>query len=114
MSSRARPQPISLGSSAASTTEGMSMVLVEAMALGVPVVTTDCPGGVSFVVDGGRCGLLVPVGNSQAMASALVALLRKSPMRDELVAAGRARAPEFSPRHVAARYAALAEVWARN
>src|SRR5207245_1135681 len=82
----------------ASTTEGMSMVLVEAMALGVPVVTTDCPGGVSFVVDGGRCGLLVPVGNSQAMASALVALLRKSPMRDELVAAGRARAPEFSPR----------------
>jgi len=98
----------------ASTTEGMSMVLVEAMALGVPVVTTDCPGGVSFVVDGGRCGLLVPVGDPLAMASALVALLRKSPMRDELVAAGQARAPEFSPRQVAARYAALAEVWARN
>ena len=58
--------------------------------------------------------LSVLFGDPQAMASALVALLRKSPMRDELVAAGRARAPEFSPRHVAARYAALAEVWARN
>lgn len=98
----------------ASTTEGMSMVLVEAMALGVPVVATDCPGGVPFVVDGGRCGRLVPVGDPQAMASALVALLRKSQMRDELIAAGRARAAEFSPRMVASRYAALAEVCAKR
>jgi glycosyltransferase involved in cell wall biosynthesis len=98
----------------ASTTEGMSMVLVEAMALGVPVVATDCPGGVPFVVDGGRCGLLVPVDDPHAMASALVALLRKSRIRDELIAAGRARASEFSPRMVASRYAALAEVWAKR
>jgi glycosyltransferase involved in cell wall biosynthesis len=98
----------------ASTTEGMSMVLVEAMALGVPVIATDCPGGVSFVVDGGRCGLLVPVGDAQAMASGLVALLRNSHMRDELVAAGRARASEFSPSVVASRYAALAEVCAKQ
>jgi hypothetical protein len=48
------------------------------------------------------------------MASALVALLRKSRIRDELIAAGRARASEFSPRMVASRYAALAEVWAKR
>jgi glycosyltransferase involved in cell wall biosynthesis len=98
----------------ASTTEGMPMVLVEAMALGVPVVATDCPGGVPFVVDGGRCGQLVPVGDPEAMASALVAAVRESPMRDERIAAGRARAPEFSPPRVASRYAALAQAWAKN
>jgi hypothetical protein len=35
-------------------------------------------------------------------------------MRDERIAAGRARAPEFSPPRVASRYVALAQAWAKN
>jgi glycosyltransferase involved in cell wall biosynthesis len=91
----------------ASTTEGMGMVLMEAMALGTPVVTTDSPGGAGYVVDGGRCGLLVPVGDAAAMADAIVQLVEDRELRERLVTAGRARAAQFSAREIAHRYIAL-------
>lgn len=51
--------------------EGMGMVLVEAMLLGKPVVATDCPIGPREVLDGGKAGLLTPVGDAQALAEAI-------------------------------------------
>lgn len=56
-----------------SNTEGLPTVLIEALALDVPVVSTDCPSGPREILDSGRLGRLVPVGDSAAMADALLA-----------------------------------------
>src|SRR5947209_19353481 len=59
----------------ASEFEGFGVVLAEALALGATVVATDCPSGPREILDDGRRGSLVPVGDVEALASALAAAL---------------------------------------
>jgi glycosyltransferase involved in cell wall biosynthesis len=92
----------------ASTTEGAPMVLVEAMACGVPVVSTDCPVGPREILEDGQSGLLVPMNDAPAMATAVAEVLRDGDLRERLIAAGRRRAQDFSPEAVAGAYLRLA------
>jgi glycosyltransferase involved in cell wall biosynthesis len=75
--------------------EAFGLVLLEAMASGVPVVATEV-GGVPEVLDGGRAGLLVPYGDARGLAAALQRLLTERSLVGQLVVAGRARAERYS------------------
>lgn len=86
-----------------SLSEGFGYVLAEAMALGIPVVSSDAAGPAD-ILDGGRHGTLVPAGDDEALATGLLALLRDEPRRRELAERGRARAEEFGVEPVLARY----------
>jgi glycosyltransferase involved in cell wall biosynthesis len=83
--------------------EGFGNVLVEAMACGTPVISTDCPYGPAEILDGGRFGRLVPVGDAAALARAMRATLEAPPSREVLLD----RAAEFEVARVADQYVDL-------
>jgi glycosyltransferase involved in cell wall biosynthesis len=71
-----------------SQNEGTPVSLIEAMAAGVPVVSTDV-GGVSDVVSHGETGWLVPAGDPAALAQGIERLLKDPELRRRLAAAAR-------------------------
>jgi glycosyltransferase involved in cell wall biosynthesis len=84
------------------------MVLVEAMAFGTPAVSTDCPGGPSFLLDRGRFGELVPMEDPRAMSAAIAGVVTDGARRDSFIGLGPQRAREFAPTRIAERYLELA------
>jgi glycosyltransferase involved in cell wall biosynthesis len=90
-----------------SRSEGMPLALLEAMACGVPPVATRV-GGVPEVVAGGA-GLLVPPGDADALAAALVRVLRDPGLAAELGQAAHRRAQAFSSASSEAAYERLYE-----
>lgn len=76
--------------------EGMPNALLEAMAVGVPVISTDCPcGGPKTAIRNDREGLLVPCGNSERMSEAISTILSDRVLQEEMSKAERARANDF-------------------
>jgi glycosyltransferase involved in cell wall biosynthesis len=75
-----------------SVSEGLPTVLIEALACGAPVVSTDCPSGPREILEGGRFGKLVAVGDVQGLACAMEEVLKNPPDGE----AARQRAMDFS------------------
>ena len=93
------PFPVIAGAGAFALTsvrESFGNVLVEALCLGVPVISTDCPHGPAEILDAGRYGLLVPVGDAAALAAAVRRLAYDGDLRARLAAVGPGRADAFS------------------
>ncbi len=80
--------------------ESFGMVLVEAMAAGKPVVASAIP-GYTEVVKSGAEGLLVPPGDSQALARAIIHLLNNPQLREWMGGMGRRKAARYSWRQIA-------------
>ena len=79
--------------------EGFGNVLVEAMACGTQVISTNCPSGPSEILEGGKWGTLVEVGNSAALAKAIEKQLTSPVILDV-----KARAGKFAPCDVVDNY----------
>ena len=83
--------------------EGFGNVLVEAMAAGTPVVSTDCPCGPAEILADGKYGKLVSVADVNGMAKAIYQTLNEVPNTDKLIR----RASEFSQEKAVTKYIEL-------
>tara|TARA_B110000977_G_scaffold158852_1_gene202528 strand:- start:1280 stop:2371 length:1092 start_codon:yes stop_codon:yes gene_type:complete len=86
--------------------EGFGNVIVEALATGTPVVSTDCPSGPTEILENGKWGRLSPVGDADALAEAMRASLKD----DHDTAALKRRASDFSPEIAARKYLELLDL----
>ena len=95
--------------------EGFSNSMIEAMALGVPTICTDCSGGgARMVIDNGRNGLLVPVGDVRALAKAMSRIAEDEEFAKRVAGAGAELRDELSVRTIAAQWDRLGREEARG
>jgi len=80
--------------------EGFGNVIVEALGVGTPVVATDCPSGPSEILENGKYGKLVPVGNIEKMAYSIIEELNSKVDTEFLIE----RAKDFSVSKIADEY----------
>jgi len=80
--------------------EGFGNVIIEAMACGLPVVSTNCPSGPAEILENGRFGCLTPVGDVQALAKAML----KQLTTEHDSAMLKRRSQDFSPDIIAKQY----------
>lgn len=80
--------------------EGFPMVMIEAMAQGLPVVTFDFKCGPKDIIEQDRNGVMVPEGNVPALAQAMVAMMRHTERRVEMGREARAVTERFSEERV--------------
>lgn len=90
-----------------SSLESFGMTIVEAMRCGLPVVATDCPHGPREIIRPGVDGTLVPMGDEDAVAGALLDLINDDGLRKRMGRAALDDAARFDPSRIGARYEAL-------
>lgn len=87
--------------------ETFGLVVVEAMAAGVPVLATNCRYGPSEIISHRKNGWLVPPEDPEALAKGIAELLAHPERRAEFARAGRSRSEDFAPERILPRYEAL-------
>jgi len=92
----------------ASVDEGLPMVVLEAMASGLPVVTTTV-GALPKVVDSGVTGLLVPPRDATALANAILSLLESAYVRQQMGILGKVAVQEYSSWRMTLKYLSVYE-----
>lgn len=92
-----------------SSYEGLGNVLLEAMACDTPVISTDCPCGPREIITDRVDGLLVPVGDAEALSSAILEVVGSPDLRQRLVDGGRRRVEKFDVPVIARQYSELFE-----
>ena len=83
------------------------MVIVEAMACGLPVVAFDCPWGPQAIISDGEDGLLVENGNPSALAQNLIALIKDDGKRKVMSEAALRNVQRFQIEHIAQQWKKL-------
>lgn len=86
--------------------EGLPTVLIEAIAVGTPVVSTDCKSGPAEILSDGKYGKLVPVGDIRGLAAAIINTLDSPPNSEAL----RQKAAEFSLEKAVAEYRQVLQI----
>ena len=94
--------------------EGFGMVLIEAMACGLPVVSFDCPAGPDEIITDGVDGLLVPSGDVHALAEKLMLLMSDENLRRRLGQQARQTAQRYEMTTIANQWTALFEKVIKN
>jgi glycosyltransferase involved in cell wall biosynthesis len=89
--------------------EGFPNALIEAMAVGLPVISTNCPFGPSEIVNDGVDGILVPSGDVQALSCAMEYLMVHEDVRNRLGERARVSSEKFSLETVMHRWESLLE-----
>ena len=89
--------------------EGFPMVLLEAMAAGLPPVAFDCPNGPAELIDSGRTGLVVPLGDVEALGRGFSRLAADEELRRSMGAAAVETAAGYDLATTAARWEQLFE-----
>ena len=85
--------------------EAFGLVLVEAMACGLPVVATNAiAGGPRSIIGDSEYGILVPNGDAQKLAEAVVKVLTSEDLRNQLIACGKDRCKAFDPQIIAKQW----------
>ncbi|QYY32321.1 glycosyltransferase family 4 protein [Cupriavidus pinatubonensis] len=87
--------------------EGFGLVLLEAMAFGLPIVSTDCETGPKELLEDGKNALLVSAGNAESLAEGLLRLIRKPAEAARIGATGREKAGAFALQDIAAKWGKL-------
>jgi glycosyltransferase involved in cell wall biosynthesis len=87
--------------------EGFGNVIIEAMACGVPVVSTDCDFGPREVIRQGQSGLLAPVEDAQSLGLAIASVVDDRDLARQLAEGARQRAQDFDVAHMTRAYERL-------
>jgi glycosyltransferase involved in cell wall biosynthesis len=90
-----------------SRSEGLPNALIEAQACGIPTISTDCPTGPREILEDGKSGVLVPVGDHVEMARAISEVLLDKDLAKKYVASSNEGLLRFKPVNAYAQYKKL-------